>query len=88
MGFEICLCYLFAFFACYVFFLSYRNCLVGIRATVCLRQEYPSHLVGHRGVTGPPSVVSEHGLKPEPDLFGYESGIRSNWGRHGYTNFV
>ena len=35
-----------------------------------------------------PRVVSEHGLKPEPDQFGYESGIRINWGRHDYTNFV
>src|ERR1017187_2384848 len=34
------------------YFLSYRNCLVGIRATVCLRQEHLSRLVGHRGVTG------------------------------------
>ena len=43
---------------------------------------------GPRGVTGLLPVVSEHGLKPEPDLFGYESGIRINWGRHAYTNFV
>ena len=47
-----------------------------------------SRLVGSRGVTGLLPVVSEHGLEPEPDLFGYESGIRINWGRHDYTNFV
>ena len=47
-----------------------------------------SRLVGPRGVTGLLPVVSEHGLEPEPDLFGYESGIRINWGRHAYTNFV
>ena len=70
------------------YFLSYRNCLVGIRVTVCLRQEHLSRLVGLRGVTGPSLVVSEHGLKPKPDLFGYESGIRINWSWYDYTNFV
>ena len=33
---------------------------------------------GARGVTGLPPVVSEHGLKPEPYLFGYESDMRIN----------
>ena len=47
-----------------------------------------SRLAGPRGVTGLLPVVSEHGLEPEPDLFGYESAIRIIWGRHAYTNSV